>query len=330
MDFHSFLKTYQKREVRTYKNTVPDNPLVSICVQTYNHEAYIAECLDGLLAQETTFSFEILLGEDASTDETRAICMTYAEKYPDKIKLFLHHRENNIKVHGNPTGRFNFLYNLYQSTGTYIAFCEGDDYWIDPLKLQKQIDFLEANQSCVVSWTNYKSFNGFDFVENQFNFEETNRIINFDTIFSPYCTLTLTVVFKKSALMISAINNFEYFKDNTLYAMLLQNGDGIFMNFIAAVYREHQGGVYALKSNYFKNYSSYLNIREIIELIPKARTKNMYKVLNSLGNAAAFGALKLKNKGEMLTDAQLKFMRTYFKHASLRTKFKYFKRQLLK
>jgi glycosyltransferase involved in cell wall biosynthesis len=309
---------------------VLEQPLVSICVQTYNHENYIKQCLEGLLMQQTNFAFEILLGEDASTDHTREICLAYAEKYPEKIKLFLHHRENNIKIHGNPTGRFNFLYNLYSSKGKYIAFCEGDDYWIDPLKLQKQVDFLVSNTDYVISWTNYKTFDGSDFIDNQFGFTEDQRTIDFHTIFRPYCTLTLTVVFEKSALDISQIETFEYFKDNTLYALLLKNGKGVFMDFVSAVYRAHEGGVYALKSKYFKNYSSYLNIKEIIDLIPEARTKNMKNVLSSLGNATAFGLLKLKKSGEILTEAQLKFMKDYFKNGNLKTKFKYFRRRFLK
>jgi len=330
MDFDSFLKTYQKKEVVAHHNSVADNPLVSICVQTYNHEHYIKECLDGILMQETNFAFEILLGEDASTDKTREVCLAYAEKYPDKIKLFLHHRENNIKIHGNPTGRFNFLYNLYSSNGKYIAFCEGDDYWTDPLKLQKQVDVLEANEDLVVSWTNYKTYNGSEFINTNFGFKEANITIDFNSIFNPYCTLTLTVLFEKSALDLSNIQSFEYFKDNTIYALLLKNGNGVFMNFVSAVYRAHEGGIYSLKSKYFKDYSSYLNIKEIIDLIPESRTKNMTKVLNSLGNATAFGLLKLKQKGETISEDQLKFMTDYFKNGNLKTKFKYFKRRFLK
>jgi len=330
MDFNSFLKRYQKKEVVSHPNNVDSKPIVSICVQTYNHENYIEKCLDGLLTQETNFAFEILLGEDASTDKTRELCLDYAEKHPDKIKLFLHHRENNIKVHGNPTGRFNFLYNLYSSNGKYIAFCEGDDYWTDPEKLQKQVDFLEANNDYVVSWTNYKTYKGSEYIKNNFGFTEPQRTIDFNSIFNPYCTLTLTVLFKKNSLDLSNIQSFEYFKDNTLYALLLKNGNGVFMDFESAVYRAHEGGVYSLKSKSFKDYSSYLNIKEIIDRIPEAKTKNMYKVLNSLGDATAFGILKLKQKGESITDDQLIFMTNYFKNGNLKTKFKYFKRRFLK
>jgi len=124
--------------------------LVSVAIQTYQHKAFIKQCLDSVLTQQTNFNFEILLGEDASTDGTREICIEYAKNYPTKIRLFLHHRENNIKVNGMPTGRFNFVFNLFSAKGKYIAICEGDDYWSSPSKLQRQVDFLEANTDCIL------------------------------------------------------------------------------------------------------------------------------------------------------------------------------------
>ena len=141
----AFLETYQIVPVIEYPNEVPKKTKVSVMVITYNHEKYIGQCLEGILMQKTDFDFEVLVGEDDSTDGTREVCIKYAEKNPEKIRLFLHARENNIKLYGIPTGKFNIEYNIYNSKGKYLAICEGDDYWTDPLKLQKQIDFLEAN-----------------------------------------------------------------------------------------------------------------------------------------------------------------------------------------
>jgi glycosyltransferase involved in cell wall biosynthesis len=145
MNFEEFKKKYEKVPVDLYLNQVTEHSLVSVCVQTYQQSAYIKDCLEGILMQKTNFPFEILLGEDQSTDGTREICMEYAQKYPDKIRLFLHHRENNIKINGRQTGLFNFLYNFFNSRGKYIAICEGDDYWTDPLKLQNQVNEMETN-----------------------------------------------------------------------------------------------------------------------------------------------------------------------------------------
>jgi glycosyltransferase involved in cell wall biosynthesis len=105
-------------------------------VATYNHEKYIARCLESILMQKTNFFFEIIVGEDCSTDNTRAIVMDYYNKYPDKIRVIL--AETNSGGWGN-------MFSIQQACrGKYHAYCEGDDYWIDPLKLQKQVDFLES------------------------------------------------------------------------------------------------------------------------------------------------------------------------------------------
>jgi glycosyltransferase involved in cell wall biosynthesis len=123
--------------------------MVSVCIQTYNHEKYIAQCLENVLNQKANFLWEIILGEDESSDSTREICIDYSRRFPDKIKLFLHSRSNVIYVNGNATGRNNLIQNLTNAKGKYIALCEGDDYWTDQYKLQKQVDFLEANPDCV-------------------------------------------------------------------------------------------------------------------------------------------------------------------------------------
>ncbi|WP_432409976.1 glycosyltransferase family 2 protein [Rasiella sp. SM2506] len=120
-------------------------PIVSVVVTTYNHQEYIVECLESILMQKTTFPFEIILGDDESLDDTREICKQYASRYPDTIRLFLRNRKDVIHINGNPTGRYNFIENLKACESEYIALCEGDDYWTDPLKLQKQVDFMEKN-----------------------------------------------------------------------------------------------------------------------------------------------------------------------------------------
>jgi len=112
---------------------------VSVLFITYNHEEYLRQSLDGILMQKTNFDYEIVVGEDCSTDNTREILKEYAEKYPDKFVLLF--REKNF---GRPT------MNVYDTgmhcQGEYIAFLEGDDYWTDENKLQKQVDFLDANK----------------------------------------------------------------------------------------------------------------------------------------------------------------------------------------
>lgn len=123
-------------------------PKVSVVIITYNHVNYIAQAIEGALMQETDFPYEIILGEDESQDGTREICVDYAERFPDKIRLFLRSRKDVIHINGCATGRFNFLESIKAAKGQYYALCEGDDYWTDIYKLQKQIEFLEANPQC--------------------------------------------------------------------------------------------------------------------------------------------------------------------------------------
>jgi len=128
------------------------NPFVSVHVITYQHAKYIAKCLDGILMQKTDFPFEIVIGEDESTDGTREICINYAKKYRDKIRLFLRDRKQSVIT--SSTGNkiyLNGILTLRSCNGKYIALCEGDDYWTDPLKLQKQMDFLNINSNIFYS-----------------------------------------------------------------------------------------------------------------------------------------------------------------------------------
>lgn len=120
-------------------------PLVSVVILAYNKAPYIADCLDHILDQKTNFPIEILIGEDDSTDGTRSICQEYASKYPDTIQLFLRRQSDKKEVLGKKSMHWNFVETMNAAKGKYIAYCDGDDFWIDPNKLQKQYDFLEAH-----------------------------------------------------------------------------------------------------------------------------------------------------------------------------------------
>lgn len=118
---------------------------VSVCVPTYNHKDYIASMLDGALEQKTTFPFEIVIGDDGSTDGSQDIIRSYQEKYPDIIRAFLHQENQGPFEPREFAGRNNVLQLLKACQGEYVAMCEGDDYWTDACKLQKQVDFMDNN-----------------------------------------------------------------------------------------------------------------------------------------------------------------------------------------
>ena len=117
---------------------------VSVSVITYNHEKYIKKAIDSILMQKTDFKYEILLGEDDSIDGTRDIVKDYGIRYPDRIRVFLNSRKNVLRINGTATGRLNLINNITQARGKYVALLEGDDYWTDPHKLQKQVNLLES------------------------------------------------------------------------------------------------------------------------------------------------------------------------------------------
>jgi glycosyltransferase involved in cell wall biosynthesis len=123
---------------------------ISVCITTYNHEKYIAQAIESVLMQKTNFDSEIIIGEDDSTDNTREIVKKYKERYPEKVRLFLNDRKNVIYIDGKPTGRWNFMNNIRNARGDYIALLDGDDYWTSPDKLQKQADFLDSHPDCAM------------------------------------------------------------------------------------------------------------------------------------------------------------------------------------
>lgn len=165
-------------------------PLLAIRCLTYNHEPYIRQCLEGFIIQKTSFPFIAIVHDDASTDKTAEIIEEYALKYPDIIKPILE-KENQYSKHDGSLGRI--LNNAIPESVKYIAMCEGDDYWIDPNKLQKQVDFLESNPEFgmvygkVHTWLQEENKFGKSFGKKAHTFEE---LVRYNTI------PTLTVVLK--------------------------------------------------------------------------------------------------------------------------------------
>ena len=131
---------------------------VSIVCESFNHERYLRQCLDGFVMQKTKFVFEVLIHDDASIDKSADIIREYVEKYPDIIKP-IYETENQYSKRDGSVGRI--MDEAIDATGAkYVAMCEGDDYWTDPLKLQKQVDFMEANPEYGLCYTDYNLYNG--------------------------------------------------------------------------------------------------------------------------------------------------------------------------
>lgn len=129
-----------------------DNILVSVVCDVYNHEPYLRQCFDGFVMQKTNFKFEVLVHDDASTDKSAEIIIEYTNKYPDIFKPIIQKENQYSKGVG--------IWKTYQFPrvkGKYVAFCEGDDYWIDPLKLQKQVTAIESDSKNTMVYTAFST-----------------------------------------------------------------------------------------------------------------------------------------------------------------------------
>jgi len=252
-------KPYQKVAIEHYHTEVPEMPTVSVAVQTFQHSSYIKQCLDSILMQKTSFQYEILIGEDESNDGTREICIEYAKRHPRKIKLFLHSRKNTIYINGKPTGRYNFVYNLSHAKGKYIALCEGDDYWTDPNKLQKQVDILEKNEDCIAChhWHTHKYENGSNIKGTpKFGYIQKKKS-SVKSIFEDKLRIkTRTVMYRnifKEIILPDWFNNTAY-GDVALSFIMGQYGDFYFIDESMAVYRITGNGVSTVKKKKESHY----------------------------------------------------------------------------
>ena len=118
-------------------------PLVTVCIATYNHEHYIAQAIRSVIGQKFNSTYQVVIADDASSDQTLEICRAWQVRYPEKIKLFGWEDRKNVGMRN--------LEILFQNCNSkYVAFCDGDDYWTDVLKLQKQVDYMEMHQDCAI------------------------------------------------------------------------------------------------------------------------------------------------------------------------------------
>lgn len=220
-----------------------ETPLVSVCMITYNHAPYVAEAIEGVMMQECDFPVELIIGEDCSTDHTRDVLLKYKGQYPDRIRLLL--REKNIGMQRN------FIETLQSCSGKYIALCEGDDYWTDPYKLQKQVDFFENNKEYIVSFHRYKIYNEItreyrdDNCSFLFQKDDSSAEIDVELFLKVWITQPLTMMFRNNILEFGNIAaKYKYFRDQHMIYHLLSKGKGCILNFYGGIYREHQGGVH--------------------------------------------------------------------------------------
>ena len=195
-------------------------PTVSVCCITFNQENYIVQTIEGFLMQKTSFPIEIIIHDDASTDNTTKIVREYAEKYPEVIVPIFQTENQYSKRQGNVLTKFVFP----RASGKYIAICEGDDYWTDPQKLQRQVDFLEENPDYGLVYTRVKIF---EQNENAFLKTTLGRPSkSYESLFLTIGIPTLSTLFRRSFLK-------DYYTEVVPFAISWRMGDFPLWLFIA-------------------------------------------------------------------------------------------------
>ena len=272
---------------------------VSICCVTYNHGEYIKQALDSFLAQKTRFNIEILIHDDASTDNTPQIIEKIEKKYPTIIKP-IYQKENQFSK-GIPISR---TFNFPRARGKYIALCEGDDYWTDPYKLQKQVDFLEANPEYILCFTNTRTV------------DENNQILRpkviesctkdtFDHSDMPLFAPTLTRVFRN--LHISEMPLPQNTPGGDTYMLVWQSKFGKikYIDEVTSSYRIHPNGVWSSLSSKQKELNHlFLTRMGCIPIVQRELLPKFFRLLFDLALRSTNASEVRKKTKEIRTSAQ--------------------------
>ncbi|HET60263.1 MAG TPA: glycosyltransferase [Chloroflexi bacterium] len=224
-------------------------PLVTISCITYNHASYIHDALEGFLMQKTTFPIEILIHDDASTDGTADIVRDYEKKYP-KLILPIYQSKNQY----SKGVKISSTYQFPRARGKYIAMCEGDDYWTDPLKLQKQVDFLEAHPECSMCFHDVMVIaDDGACVSLSYNSSSSRQIYTLDDILEKCFPQTCSVMFKNNLILAYPDWFYKIINgDWALYVLLAQQGNIGYIEEKMACHRLHTGGVWSPLSDVHK------------------------------------------------------------------------------
>ena len=222
---------------------------VSVLMTSYNQEKYIAEAIDSILAQEVSFDYEIVIGEDASTDRTREIVLEFAEKHPDKIRVLL--RETAAAERDRARGlggKANFVNGLQSCRGEFVALLDGDDYWTDPHKLQKLVNYLESHPEC--SLTFHEATVLFEdhseaprplYPTNQKEITTLAELVSTGVFPVPCTVLFRNKIFGALPASFNDVANGDWL----LFALLAEHGDFGYLNEVMAAYRIHTAGFWS-------------------------------------------------------------------------------------
>lgn len=223
-------------------------PVVSVFCITYNHERFIRKAIEGYLMQETTFPVEIFVHDDASTDGTVGIIKEYATKYPQLFSTVLQTENQYSKA------KFAFIYEyLAKQRGEFVALCEGDDYWISPHKLQKQVEMLEGESTASLCFHNALVQQSEDGSLKPMHRKLKKSVFGLDDTLRGWFMPTASIVFRAKQVKVPAVFSFCESGDMCLAVSAALRGKLIYWNEIAGVYLKHPGGV----SSYYNTSDRY-------------------------------------------------------------------------
>jgi glycosyltransferase involved in cell wall biosynthesis len=279
----------------------PAAPLLSIVCPAYNQEAYIAQTLDAFLAQQTTFDVEILINDDASTDGTARIIADYARRFPDLIRPF--YSEVNQYSQGKPSvpGLFG------EARGRYIAYCEADDYWTDPRKLQVQVDFLESHPDYVLTYHDAVSFDA----NGQYGVQLQGKLRGDATALELQQARpisTLTTCFRNVFHSLPPELEGAPLNDLVWWSLLGAFGKGKFLGEIKpAAYRLHPGGVFSMRSNKRKLHMSLQTSGALANYYNRLGNQELYEFFLAQLVGYSLSAMTPHNKVLTLSQVALNF-----------------------
>ena len=253
----------RSHEMEYYKDD--KDIMVSICCIVYNHEPYLRQCFDGFVMQQTTFPIEILVHDDASTDHSADIIREYTEKYPDLFKP-IYQTENQYSKGIS----ISFKYQFPRAKGKYIAVCEGDDYWTDPMKLQKQVDFLEENMEYDMVCTRFRKLqdsNGAYIDSDLYDGIIREDMCGLELLHEHFLSSALpqpcTVMYRNGTMDSALIQKIKYKFDIPLYWCFMYDHRVWLINERMSVYRIHEGSV--SQSGVFDTWNIYAAYLDILQ-----------------------------------------------------------------
>ena len=265
-----------------------DPVLASVCCITYNQEKYIREAIDSFLMQNTEFPFEIIVHDDASTDGTAKIVLEYAKEYPRLIRTIIQ-TENQYSKGGLINPRFVFP----KAAGKYIAICEGDDYWTDEMKLQKQVTFLENNPEYIITYTDCQAFDERGSIDHDYGGAKEDL----ESIDLKKATplFTLTTCFRNVIDDIPPELMSARYGDMVTWSLLGDHGKGKYLGDIQpSAYRVHEGGLHSRKNYRERAKMHLITVRALSAYYDRIGDKKLarffkIRVFMSTLNAMGFG-----------------------------------------